>query len=168
MSTLEKIYIGIDPGMKGAVVVLGHNYEPQVIDTPTTIVKSGKRKKEYYIESEMANIMRKFSGITHNVVVAIEKSRPMQGQGVVSMYSTGLGYGLWLGILSAFKIPYVEISPQAWKKEMMKGMGKEKAASCYRAQQLFPEVEVFGPKGGAIDGRGDALLIAEYSRRNNF
>ncbi|MFW6248205.1 MAG: hypothetical protein ACOC4J_00375 [Bacteroidota bacterium] len=95
----------------------------------------------------------------------IEKQTAMPGQGVVSMMSIGMGFGLWLGILAAYRIPYTIITPQSWKKEMMAGMGKEKAASCYRAQQLYPDLEFFTPRGRALDGRGDAVLIAEYCKQ---
>ena len=47
----------------------------------------------------------------------------------------------------------------------MNGQGKEKDASVYRAQQLFPLAQLVGPRGGKYDGRAEALLIAEYGRR---
>ena len=158
----QTYFIGIDPGLKGGIAIINGGLVI-VHDTPTTLVKSGKKNKNMYIESSMAEILRSYSDL--DVFVVIEKIHSMPKQGVAAMFSMGEGYGLWRGIVAALKMPYELVTPQAWKKEMMKGMGKEKSASCYRAQQLFPSVELFGSKGGAKDGRGDALLIAEYGRR---
>ncbi len=160
----EKYFIGIDPGLDGAIAIIYEN-DIEIYDTPTTTIKSGKKQKRVHRESAMADILRIYSDTS--VFVIIEKQQSMPKQGVASMFSSGEGYGLWKGILAALKLPYETVSPKTWKKTMMSGMGKEKAASCYRAQQLFPYVatELFGSKGGAKDGRGDALLLAEYGRR---
>ena len=158
----EKTYIGIDPGLNGAMAVIGSTHYV-VVDTPTFKVKSGKKTKNCYNEQLLVGMLESFD--PKHTHIAIEKVHSMPGQGVASMFSMGEGYGLWRGIITALKFPYTLVTPQAWKKEMMAGMSKEKAASCVRAQQLFPEADVFGPKGGPKDGRGDALLIAEYIKR---
>ena len=152
------IYIGIDPGLTGAITIIDEDIH--IIDTPITVIKSGKKNKRVYIESEMAKILipyRRMQGMA-----VIEKQTSMPGQGVASTLSIGIGEGLWLGMLAALQIPYDRITPQSWKKEMLTGMGKEKSASCYKAQQLYPDGEFFGPRGGALDGRGDSFLMARY------
>ncbi len=156
------IYVGVDPGFSGAIAVLDGK-KVTVTDTPTYKIKSGKKNKNMYNEAMLVAIFSSFDPMS--VHIAIEKVHSMPGQGVASMFSMGEGYGLLRGIITALKLPYTLITPQSWKKEMMSGQGKEKSASCHRAQQLFPTAELFGPKGGAKDGRGDALLIAEYCRR---
>jgi len=170
---LNKIYIGIDPGKSGAVAIINEDKSVQIFDTPTTKIetnqktKSGnKKKKNLYLESEMVNLLKQFQG--KNVHIALEKVHSMPGQGVSSMFSMGEGYGLWRGIMSAFQLSYTLITPQSWKKEMLHGLGKEKSISCYRAKQLFPNVELYTKNGRALDGRGDALLLAEYARRKNL
>ena len=161
---MDKTYIGIDPGLSGAVSIIHYTDNIDVFDTPTTEIKSGKKTKNVYRVSDMVNIISDYKHAT----AIIEKQQSMPGQGVSSMFSIGYGYGLWLGILSALKISYIEITPQSWKKEMMAGMGKEKKASCYKVQQMFPDIEVFTKRGRALDGRADAILIAEYGRRKNM
>lgn len=160
----NKIYVGIDPGLSGAIAILQPGCEPVIIDTPTTVVKSGKKNKKKFVESTMVSMLATLD--PKNTHVAMEAIHSMPKQGVTAMFSMGEGYGLWRGILAALYLPYTLITPQAWKKEMMAGMGKDKSASCYRVQQLFPSAQVFGPQGGHKDGRGDALLIAEYARRH--
>lgn len=162
-------FIGIDPGVTGAAVLL--NSEGTVLsvqDTPTIQVAKGKGKKTVYIESQMVAILQSFldSGKIHGV--GIENVHSMPGQGVTSMFSMGMGFGLWLGIISALKIPYTKIEPMAWKKLMNIPPKSDKGASIVRAHQLFPGVSFMRDRGRVenMHGRADALLIAEYIRRS--
>lgn len=160
-------YIGIDCGLHGSVACLNQDGEILALaDTPITMVKSGKKNKNTYRVQDMVKILEPYSYgvcVTH---VAIEKQFPLMGQGLSSTFSTGNGYGLWEGIVAAMGFSYTLITSQKWKKEMMAGMGKEKAASCVRAQQLYPQAELFTARGRALDGRGDALLIATYLKQS--
>ena len=157
-----KYIIGIDPGLNGGMAVIEQDNGSliHVADTPTAKVQSGKKTKSVHIESEMANLLKAYS--TGEAMAAIELVHAMPKQGVVSQFNFGMGFGLWIGMLAALQIPYTKVTPKRWKKHMLDGMGKEKAASCIRAQQLYPSAELFTPRGRALDGRGDALLIAAY------
>lgn len=159
-------YIAIDPGLSGAVAILRDDGGVVLIDTPTAKIKSGKKTKRVYIEKLMVDI---FTGdySPSNTHVGIENIHSMPGQGVSSMFTMGFGFGLWRGIIVALGYPYTKITPQRWKKDTMDGMGKEKAASCVRAQQLYPDAELFTPRGRALDGRGDALLMATYLKKTH-
>ena len=149
--------IGIDPGLTGAVAVLP---EGRFFDTPVAQVKKGGKK--VYLVADMVSIL----GIVdrQNAHVYIEDVHAMPGQGVSSSFSFGRGFGLWEGIVAALGIPYTLVSPVRWKRAMMDGMGKEKGASRVRAGQLFPHLanQLTRVKD---HGRADALLIAEYGRR---
>lgn len=156
----EGMIIGIDPGQTGAVAAIyptgGHVV---LVDAPVEMVKKGKGSKTEYLPAEMARIISEFSP-SH---CYIEKVGAMPGQGVTSMFNFGKGYGLWIGILAALGIPYTLVTPQAWKKEIMQGVG-DKDAARGRAQQLFPSMASQLSRKKDI-GRADALLIAEYGRR---
>jgi len=156
--------IGIDPGLNGAVSVINDAGNIEILDAPVIELSKGKGIKREYLDSSMASILKSFD--PKHTHIFLEKIHSMPGQGVTSMFSMGVGYGLWRGIVAAYELPLTLVTPQEWKKTMMKGMGKEKAASCYRAQQLYPDISelLFGPRGGPIDGRGDSLLIAAYGR----
>jgi len=148
---------GIDPGLTGAVAIINGG---NVIfhDTPTIKMKNGKKTKTEFLPAEMADLF-----IRENVEhVYIEQVSARPGQGVTSMFSFGKGYGIWIGILAALKIPYTFITPQAWKKHMMQGM-KDKDAARIRAQQLYPSTTQELSREKDI-GRADALLIAECGR----
>jgi hypothetical protein len=97
-------------------------------------------------------------------LVVLENIHSMPKQGVASSFSFGKGFGMWLGIIAAFKLPMELVSPQRWKKEILVDMGQGKDASRFKAIALFPSIaEQLSRKKD--DGRAEALLLAEYGRR---
>jgi crossover junction endodeoxyribonuclease RuvC len=158
------VIIGIDPGLDGAVARIYSDGRVAVHDTPTLTVKSGPKNKRQYQPREMAELLKVMDEGDPVRLVVIESTHAMPGQGVSSMFSMGYGLGLWVGLVAALGLPYEMVTPQRWKGTMMDGMGKDKDASRFKAQALFPAVH------GALarkkdDGRAEALLIAEYARR---
>ena len=159
------ITIGIDPGLSGGVAILNVANGCallQVFDTPTTVTmtKSGQRKT-LYVEAAMVRLLEPYATRSHAYLEAVHA---MPGQGVTSMFRMGYGFGLWVGMLSALKIPYSCVAPQTWKRIMLPDMGKDKGASRLRAMQLFPhQAECF--QRVKDDGRADAALLSEYGRR---
>lgn len=157
---MKKI-IGIDPGFSGAIAVLDPaNDRTHVYDMPT--LESGKRTEINL--AQLVEILRSECRFDNGgVLVVLEKVGAMPKQGVSSTFRFGEGYGAIKGILAALAVPYELSTPQAWKRVMMNGMPKEKDASRLRAIQLFPDVDLSLKKH---HGRADALLLAEYARRN--
>lgn len=181
----DTIFIGIDPGLTGAIgVIQPHN--TYVIDMPVLTIegkrvrsrKTGKvksKKKHVYNIKELNKIIIdiKTTAITLNMDVEawIEKSQAMPDQGGVSNFNYGFGYGVINAVVVCNNIRKELIHPRTWKNKIMYGQGKEKDAAVYKAQQLFPELEFCGPRGGLLHGRAEAMLIAEYGKRysyNNF
>lgn len=162
----QHLYVGIDPGLHGAVAVLRDNEYIGVWDTPTTIVKRGKKKHTVYLPASMVAVLNKIANaFGSSLTVGLEEVHAMPGQGVTSMFSMGKGSGLWEGIITALGMSLVRIPPQRWKKEMLAdGKGKDKQASIVRALELFPEA---APQLARKrdEGRAEAILIAEYLRR---
>ncbi len=158
------IYIGIDPGINGAVGIIDDTAEwvrERVFDTPTTVIlKTGKKD---YCNLSMAMLLLPFK--RHKCLVFLESVHAMPGQGVTSMFNFGRGFGIWQGILAAHALPVELVSPQRWKKEMLGDLDKEnKNNSRIKAMTLFPKMT------GRLsrvkdDGRAEALLLAEYGRR---
>lgn len=159
------IFIGIDPGLSGAVGVLGADEDAMlqlVFDTPTVLVE-GETTKRKYLTASMALLLEPYAD-KQNVLAILENVHSMPKQGVASSFSFGEGKGMWEGILAAYRIPTELVSPQRWKKAIMADQGKEKSAARFKAMQLFPNLaEHF--KLVKHDGRAEALLMAEYGRR---
>ncbi len=156
-------FIGIDPGFKGAIAII-HKDGVKVIDSPTLTVGT---KRDYHIH-EMIQILDPYTtqeGFGINIQAAIEKVHAIPPPASrASAFTFGKGFGIWLGILAALWIPCEQVTPQRWQKEMMDGMQKGKDASRAQAMALFPAIAE-ELKRKADDGRADALLIAEWRRR---
>lgn len=155
------IYIGIDPGLSGAVGLI----TPEshfVFDTPVVKVE-GDKTRHKYMAAAMAVLLKPFAN-KEDVLCILENVHSMPKQGVASSFNFGEGKGLWEGIIAAYNIPMELVSPQRWKKEIMADQGKEKSAARFKAMQLFPSLSD-QLKLVKHDGRAEALLMAEYGRR---
>lgn len=162
------LHIGIDPGLDGAVAIIGlANDEITIRDMPTR--KDGK--KRHYDIAAMRDVLAHYVGGDVIARVMIEQVHAMPGQGVVAMFSMGHGLGVWEGLLVGLGLSYSRVTPQRWRKEMLAGFQavetpkQRKEQSMLQAQRLFPRGTFTGPRGGALDGRADATLIAEFCRR---
>ena len=156
------IYIGIDPGLSGALAEIFGEGNAAVHDTPTMVV-SGVKEKRVYNTAAMAALLSPDRG-NPEVLVVLESVHSMPKQGVASSFSFGQGLGMWQGIIAALGLPLEMPSPQRWKKEMLADQGKDKDASRFKAIQLFPSL-ADQLKLVKHDGRAEALLMAEYGRR---
>lgn len=118
-------FIGIDPGLNGAVAVIhGVNAEKiEIFDTPTyeKMIKHKKKKKgKYqtkndYNKKEMSRILSLYKD--KDVIICLESVHAMPGQGSVSMFGFGRGSGLWEGIIAAYEYNLMTPTPTEWKKE---------------------------------------------------
>ena len=151
-------FIGIDPGLTGAIGVIDLKNECiRVIDLPTLVV--GK-KRELDVVALVQILKDEILG--SSAVVGLEKVGAMPKQGLASTASFMRAAGILEGAVAALGARYELVTPQRWKKNIMEGMAKEKEASRLKASQLFPEIDLSLKKH---HGRADALLIAEFMRR---
>jgi hypothetical protein len=149
------IYIGIDPGLDGALAALTPT-GLDVFDTPTYHTARSKRRYSTTMMSRILGALKDRGG----VFAMIEAVHAMPGQGVTSMFSMGYGLGLWHALLVGHEILWEDVSPQRWKKAFDLDRDKEKSRAL--AQSLFPGA-FFNRKKD--HGRAEAALIAEYGRR---
>ena len=151
--------IGIDPGLYGAVAVLAPDGTVKALaHVPTFTLRTSRGTRQEYDVPGLVAILEPYRGLPCHVL--IEEAQPMPGQGVRSMFTWGLGMGIWLGILAALALPHTRVRPQIWKKAF--SLGKDKEAARLRAQQLFPTADLRLKKH---HGRAEALLLARYGQR---
>jgi crossover junction endodeoxyribonuclease RuvC len=159
---MNKVFIGIDPGLDGAIVKLYHDGSWGYTIMPTIAVGKGRE----------VDLDRLFLAMLcpedKSPIIAVEKVHSMPGQGVASTFKFGKCYGIILGIMAAINYPRIEVAPQTWKKAMMPDMQKNKEAAIYRAKQLI----TIG--SGILDGIknkkhriavAEAYLMARYAQR---
>ena len=152
-------YIGIDPGLTGAVAAISEE-GVEVFDTPTV-----KVKREEYLEAEMAELISTIQAQSPIPTFAvIESQQAMPGQGRSSILRLGLGWGLGRMALTGRGIPYEHVTPNQWKRQLGIAKGADKDASRLIAQRLFPSL-VSELKRKKDHGRADAALLAEWLRR---
>ena len=148
-------FIGIDPGKTGGVAVISEDGKVMVsIEMPVTSTK----------EINSAYLYALFTSIKEETFCVIEKSQSMPKQGVKSTFSYGVGYGEVRAVLKASLTPFQEVAPATWKKEFNL-IKKAKMDSCDTAQKLFPSESFLTERGRMMDGKAEALLLAEYARR---
>lgn len=167
LAPLHNCCVGIDPGLDGGIAWIGDRLGVAGAMAAPTVESRTSRRREFDRDAMVA-ILGRFHGET---LVAIEKvnAAPMHGrrQGTGSMFSFGKGYGLWLGILQVMAIPFVEVDPRKWKKAVLSGTAKDKAAAIRWAQTVHPGVNLKAtPRSRKPDsGIADALCLAEYARQ---
>lgn len=159
------IVVGIDPGVTGAVAIIREDASAEVLDLPVVWITKGRGKKKtrrrVYDLPRLACLFSDLS-MEDPVTIVIEDVHAMTKQGVTSMFSMGYGVGVLHMGATMCGLPFELVTPQRWKKEMLDGTAKDKAAAYQGAQRLFPGVDL----GSRSDhGRAEALLIAEWRRR---
>lgn len=159
--------IGIDPGLRGGLGVLdvddaGDCLAVTLHRTPSMpVTRGGKLRNEYDAAAMCGLLSRAIDGRPvpfRNCEVVLEAQGPRPKQGTASTYRTGVGFGIWLGIVAAFKVPYRVVPPATWKRHA--GLiGADKRASRLRAQERYPALGVIA---AADEGPAEALLLAAY------
>lgn len=153
---MKRFYIGIDPGAKGGIAFIDMTQEPFAVGCAP------------FGREDLMQVCIRAAGSTNlqEVVCCLEKVGAMPGQGVVSMFSFGENVGYIKGVLEAFGIPYQEVSPRKWKNAF--GLSSDKSSSAIVCQQLFPGVSLLPTARSRKphDGMAEALLMAEYAKRN--
>lgn len=150
------IYLGVDPGAKGAVSAIDENNKV-LFAVPMS-------------RQNLINCIKKirFDTITNNdgVIACVEKVGAMPGQGVTSMFSFGKSAGFIEGVLESFEIPYQLVPPQTWKKSFSL-LHKDKKASIEMCKQLFPGINLLPTERcrKESDGLAEATLMALYAKR---
>lgn len=145
------IYIGIDPGAKGAMALLDDNARlPEIIPFD----------KEEYIDR-----LRLIFYEEAECICCIESVHALPRQGVTSTWNFGVSYGWLLGMLDTLCIPYQPITPQRWKKEF--GLTADKAKSVEVCKQLFPGIKLLRTERSRKedDNIAEAVLLSLYAKR---
>jgi crossover junction endodeoxyribonuclease RuvC len=151
--------LGVDPGLDGGLALLGMDGGLiGYIRMPWT---------ETVLRTVDHGVVKAFIG-DRKPMAYVERAQAMPGQGVVGVFSYGVGFGCLLGILNAYSVGYMLVSPTTWKKAY--GIGRQKRISCGLAKRLYPEIALAeggklaegGSRGRSWDGVAEAILIARW------
>jgi len=149
---INMISIGIDVGKSGGVAIID---SIKTENAPITAVKCPETV------ADMSKLITWHKWDCRDLLCVIEKVHSMPKQGVKSMFTFGKNFGQWLGILAAFEIPYIEVTPQKWMKyygAMPKDKKDRKTHLKHLAQSLYPSINV-------TLYTADAILMAHYCKQ---
>lgn len=169
------VYVGIDPGAKGAVCLL-KPLERQITFYPTPSMDfTGKQLYDMLKRLQVDSLI-------HGI--GVEDVHAIHGTSAGSNFKFGYNVGEINTIVSITGIGYDLITPKQWQKDCgIKFKYPKKATPSKKANirkktiadhalRQYPYAEILGPRGGLLDGRADALMIAhaiylKYGGRNN-
>ena len=145
----SKIYLGIDPGVSGAAVVICKGKVLRMID--------------FTNPSEVIAQLNEVLDFVSVDLAGLEKVGPAPGQGGRSIFTFGENYGWWQGVLLSLNIPYQLVNPLQWQKGLVpKKKAKTDRPQLPVARRLFPKAELHLKKH---HDRASALMIAHFVQR---
>jgi len=146
------MYLGIDPGYSGAWGMIDHNGKYQSCGD---MLHNEKHILSRLVYAEISQALE-----LQDLEVIIEMVHSMPGQGVSSSFKFGMAFGAAIAITERFNCVWHMVTPQKWKKALQLDSDKNKSLDL--ARQLWPEAPLLRKKD---NGRAEALLLAEYLRR---
>jgi hypothetical protein len=143
---------GIDPGANGAIAVLDS-------ENPDSVALLDLNKYSIYETTKWLH-NKKIN------VIFLESVHSLYGMSAKSNFGFGRNFGIAFAIakLAVSDGPVQQVTPKVWQKYIgvtVKGKGIKKEVAKI-AQGLYPNAQLQGKRGGLLDGRADALMIAHY------
>ena len=154
------VYVGCDPGVKGAVAAIyGEGQRAEAWYTP--MLKSGYNLKGML---KLLYPFQKLKQAGWEVLVAIERQggRPTDPKSTV--FKVGRAQALWEMAAVANGLPYELIAPVSWKCRYVP-KGATKQASITAASAIYPDVPFPLKKSEAL---AEAILIADFIMRKEL
>lgn len=156
----NRVTLGFDPGMKGAIAVLVDGEPAQFIDMPTEAhPRKGNRIAARELIASLRCIRQQHQGA--HMFACLEEIAMRPGNARGNDQRTGEGYGILLCALAAVDIQHAEVYAQTWKRRFQ-FIKKPKDAPRLAAMQRWPRVATNLRRAGH-DGRADALYIALWA-----
>lgn len=154
-------YLGIDPGLRGALALYSPPGELVLLDVPTISRKVGKSTKQQIDAYQLGNWLDLHRNLIKRAI--IEQVGSMPAQGITSAFNFGFTTGCLHGLLAGNAIPMLTVVPQAWKRAF--GLiGQDKDASRQAASRIAPQFAHHWPLK-KHDGRAEAFLMAYYGSK---
>lgn len=166
---MRKFIIGIDVGREGAISLLSLEDNKYILFEP--LPYNDKELDLFGLKTLLMNFKKAAESADGQIIKAfLEKAQPMPKQAVSGAFRYARGAGIIEASLFYLEIPYTDIRPHVWTKELHQGISgnlDSKAKSKIICQRLFPTLDLRKTDRcrNAHEGFIDAILIAEYGRR---
>jgi len=160
--------VGIDPGISGAIGVLGENCSlVEVFDMPTVLANKSSNRQMVNAYELAKRLRTHVVNAPAGVVAVVENVQAMpsipgvngerRGMGSASAFAFGKSYGIIVGALAALGVSLELVAPSRWKGYFQLTRDKDQAREL--AQRLWPQAEL-GLK--RHHNRAESLLIARW------
>lgn len=154
---------GVDPGLKGAAVVLRRDGTAAVLRMP--VKPDGKSidgdalAAWLFAQEVDAAVVEKIGARAHQA-----NGKTIRNAG--SEFRFAIGVGVIHGCLEALGVPYRLVQPITWKAKILRGLGTDKDAAIKYTQQFLPQVDMTPGKCRVPqDGIADAACLAVYGQK---
>lgn len=142
------IYCGIDPGSKGYVCLLDPTNNTAGF---MPCASSSNALFAYFTTANPRKIM-------------VEDVHSLFGMSAKSNFNFGYNVGFIQALAMMPPCGMDLVQPKVWQKAIgvkpgSKTIKQDVAKIC---QRLYPQVDIYGPRGGLIDGKADSLMIAHF------
>ena len=141
--------LGIDPGNKGFICFIIDSIHWIPLDKSSSYIL--RQLQRYEIEKAY-----------------IEDVHSIYGMSAKSNFSFGFNVGKVHTIIEALDIPIELVQPKKWQKYLgvtTKGKAiKQEVGQLVR--DIYPHADIFGKRGGLLDGKADSLAILHYGLNN--
>jgi len=152
----DDVYLACDPGSKGSFCLLLPKFNKASF--------KGTEEKP----SDLIDWIEEIK-LQYNLrLIMIEDVHSLPLVSAKSNFSFGYNLGVVTNIAIASKVMVDKVNPKKWQKFIgvtAKGDAIKKDVAAI-ATRLYPEANIYGPRGGLLDGRSDALMIAHYAAYN--
>jgi len=148
--------VAIDPGGNGSTCFLPSDGEGAVIS-----FADHKKHNALSIYSFLEDLPIEY--------IVIEDVHSLYGMSAKSNFNFGFNLGSITAVAELQDVPLFKVQPKVWQKYIgcTKPSGKElKKEIGNIAITLYPTASIHGSRGGLLDGRSDALMIAHYAKHN--
>lgn len=168
MSHKIAAYVGIDPGLAGAIALYARSIPfsglpaVEIYDTPLKLDDRGKRVINMVA---LARILRVWAIDWDIKQVTVERVHAFPGQGVVSSFTFGFTSGSAQQAVASAGLPMTLVDPSTWKAMYgLRGGRANKDESRAKATELIPAgAHLWARKKD--DGRAEAVLLAHYGSK---
>jgi crossover junction endodeoxyribonuclease RuvC len=150
------LLIGIDPGVSGAIAVVGGG-QVACYEMPAVEINGKRRVDPAGLHGVLAGILA-----AGDCMAILEHVQGVQGTGATSAFSFGRSFGIVEGVLAGMAIPHTLVRPQVWTKAL--GVSRDKGSHRAAAARLWPKhADLFSRVKD--DGRADAALLCHWYER---
>lgn len=154
------VFIGVDPGITGAIAVISDS-QPVVFDIPT--IHDDKNRSAIDPVALKTMLLNAIAPARAELCVCVlEKAQSMPRDGTVGAFRYGVTYGIIKTALLLSGFTVIETPSNSWRPKLV-GKGADKEASRAMALERYPQLaDSLSRKKD--HNRAEAVLLADYAR----